>query len=110
VLTETGRASVALDALAQSLRNINSIADFSAAIEVGGKIANDMLRETEQKLLEILNTLDAKVECRNIGAGGEAPLPVHPCHGDALGGRNFHSLAAAWINVSAAVPPGRTSP
>jgi hypothetical protein len=59
---DSANKRVALDALAQSLRNINSIADFSAAIEVGGKIANDMLRETEQKLLEILNTLDAKVE------------------------------------------------
>jgi hypothetical protein len=48
---------IALDAITTSLRNITSIRDFVAAVEVGGKVANDMLTEIETKLLDTLNAI-----------------------------------------------------
>jgi hypothetical protein len=48
---------IALDAITTSLRNVTSIRDFVAAVEVGGKVAADMLQETEAKVLDILNAI-----------------------------------------------------
>ncbi len=55
-INDTNRR-IALDAITTSLRNVTSIRDFCAAVEVGGKVAGDMLQETEAKLLDILNAI-----------------------------------------------------
>jgi len=55
-INDTNRL-IALDAIITSLRNVTSIRDFVAAVEVGGKVAADMLQETEAKLLDILNAI-----------------------------------------------------
>jgi hypothetical protein len=48
-----------LDAVAASLRSVNSIRDFVAAAEVGAKVAGDMLNDIETKLLAVLATVSA---------------------------------------------------
>jgi hypothetical protein len=48
-----------LDAVAASLRSVNSIRDFIAACEVGSKVAGDMLNDIETKLLAVLATVSA---------------------------------------------------
>jgi hypothetical protein len=55
-INDTNRR-IALDAITTSLRNVTSIRDFVAAVEVGGKVAADMLQETEAKLLDILHAI-----------------------------------------------------
>jgi hypothetical protein len=48
----------ALEAITASLREVVSIRDFLAAVEVGAQVAHTMLDNVEGKLLEILNAID----------------------------------------------------
>jgi hypothetical protein len=49
--------NTALDAITQSLRDVTSIRDFAAAVEVGAKMAHGMLDDVEAKLLDILRAV-----------------------------------------------------
>jgi hypothetical protein len=46
-----------LEAVTQSLREIISLRDYLAAVEVGSKVAHDMLDCVEAKLLEIIDSV-----------------------------------------------------
>jgi hypothetical protein len=47
-----------LEAITGSLREITSIRDFVAAVEVGGKVAGDMLTDVEAKLLDVMRSIN----------------------------------------------------
>ena len=49
--------NTALDAITQSLRDVTSIRDFAAAVEVGAKMVHGMLDDVEAKLLDILRAV-----------------------------------------------------
>jgi hypothetical protein len=46
-----------LEAVTQSLREITSLRDYLAAVEVGSKVAHDMLNSVETKLMEIIDSV-----------------------------------------------------
>jgi hypothetical protein len=47
----------ALERVAETLRSVNSLRDFVAAVEVGTKVAHDILNEAEQKLLDVMDAI-----------------------------------------------------
>jgi hypothetical protein len=47
-----------LDAVSESLRTITSVRDFVTAVEVGAKIAGEMLDEIERDLLDAIADID----------------------------------------------------
>jgi hypothetical protein len=47
-----------LDAVSASLRTITSVRDFIAAVEVGAKVAGEMVDEIERDLLDALTDLN----------------------------------------------------
>jgi hypothetical protein len=55
-MTPTNK-NTALDAITQSLRDVTSIRDFTAAVEGGAKVAHGMLDDVEAKLLDILRAV-----------------------------------------------------
>jgi parvulin-like peptidyl-prolyl isomerase len=50
--------NTALEAVTASLRDVTSIRDFTAAVEVGAKVAHGMLDDVEAKLLDIMRTVN----------------------------------------------------
>jgi hypothetical protein len=48
----------ALEAISASLRDVVSLRDFIAAVEVGAATAHQMLNDVEHRLLEILQAVD----------------------------------------------------
>jgi hypothetical protein len=55
-MTVTDQAKV-LDHITASLREITSLRDFVAAVEVGSKVAGEMLNSVEQKLLDCMDQI-----------------------------------------------------
>jgi hypothetical protein len=56
-MTPTNK-NTALEAITQSMRDVTSIRDFTAAVEVGAKVAHGMLDDVEAKLLAIMRTVN----------------------------------------------------
>jgi hypothetical protein len=48
---------VVLQLATQALRDVNSLADFVVALRTGAAIAERMLRETETRLLDVMDRI-----------------------------------------------------
>jgi len=55
-MTATDQAKI-IEHVTASLREITSLRDFVAAVEVGSKVAGEMLNSVEQKLLDCMDSV-----------------------------------------------------
>jgi hypothetical protein len=55
-MTATDHTKI-LEHVTASLREITSLRDFVAAVEVGSKVAGEMLNSMEQKLLDCMDSV-----------------------------------------------------
>jgi hypothetical protein len=56
IMTAADQAKI-IEHVTASLREITSLRDFVAAVEVGSKVAGEMLNSVEQKLLDCMDSV-----------------------------------------------------